>query len=178
MGQNSVIRPNRNHGFGITTQDTFTRPADTTAYASGDLVANSTTAGSVVPLEFDGVVLPTNGFNGAARIEACRIRRSTANTGSFRVHLYTSAPTFTNGDNAAFLTTQAANYLGAFDVSVDRTFSDGAAGRGVSVSGSPMTITIPSGVMLYGAVEARGAITVGSAETITVTLEVYRFPAT
>jgi hypothetical protein len=26
----------------------FTRPADTTAYASGDLVANSTTAGSVV----------------------------------------------------------------------------------------------------------------------------------
>jgi hypothetical protein len=41
-----------------------------------------------------------------------------------------------------------------------------------------MTITIPTGVMLYGAVEARGAVTVGNAETFTVTLEVYRFPAT
>ena len=30
----------------------FTRPGDTTPYASGDLVANSTTAGSVVPLTF------------------------------------------------------------------------------------------------------------------------------
>ena len=32
---------------------TLTRPADTTAYASGDLVANSTTAGSVTPLTFN-----------------------------------------------------------------------------------------------------------------------------
>ena len=31
---------------------TFTRPTDTTAYTSGDLVGNSTTAGSVVPLSF------------------------------------------------------------------------------------------------------------------------------
>jgi hypothetical protein len=33
-----------------TVSATFTRPSDTTAYASGDLVANSTTAGSVTPL--------------------------------------------------------------------------------------------------------------------------------
>ena len=31
----------------ILTSNVITRPADTTAYASGDLVANSTTAGSV-----------------------------------------------------------------------------------------------------------------------------------
>lgn len=30
-----------------TLSGSFTRPSDTTAYASGDLVANSTTAGSV-----------------------------------------------------------------------------------------------------------------------------------
>jgi hypothetical protein len=33
----------------------FTRPADATAYASGDIVANSVTAGSVVPLNFPNV---------------------------------------------------------------------------------------------------------------------------
>lgn len=31
---------------------TFSRPADATAYASGDIIANSTTAASVVPMEF------------------------------------------------------------------------------------------------------------------------------
>lgn len=31
---------------------TFTRPADTTQYAAGDLIANSATAASVVPLSW------------------------------------------------------------------------------------------------------------------------------
>jgi len=36
----------------MTSSASFTRPANTTAYADGDLVANSATAASVVPLTF------------------------------------------------------------------------------------------------------------------------------
>lgn len=39
---------------------TFSRPADNTAYASGDIIANSGTAASVVPLEF--AVDPRTGY--------------------------------------------------------------------------------------------------------------------
>ena len=35
----------------------------------------------------------------------------------FRLHLYTAAPTCANGDNGAWSTDGAANYIGAFDVS-------------------------------------------------------------
>ena len=49
----------------------FTRPADTTAYASGDLVANSTTAGSVIPMTF--VIRPENR---GSMIRRARIKKS------------------------------------------------------------------------------------------------------
>jgi hypothetical protein len=148
----------------------FTRPADTTAYASGDLVANSTTAGSVTPLSLTcGRASSGSGATGLIR----RIKIHKTNTGvtsaSFRVHLYSASPTCTNGDNGAWLTTQAAGYLGAFDVTVDRAFSDGAAGVGAPVTGSDVAFTTQT---VYALVEARGAYTPGNAEVITVTAEV------
>jgi hypothetical protein len=176
-------RPNANHGFAFTTQGTLTRPADTTAYASGDLVANSTTAGSVVPVSLLNVVL-TNGnegaVSGAVRLEACRIRKTGTGTtsASFRVHLFQTSPTSAAGDNAAFSSNNAANYLGAFDVAVDRAFTDGAAGRGLSVTGTPMTVTLASGTTVFALVEARGAYTPATSEVFTIVLEGYRFPAT
>jgi hypothetical protein len=51
----------------------FTRPADTTAYASGDLVANSTTAGSVVAMSFASA---TFGSGAPAQIRRVRILTS------------------------------------------------------------------------------------------------------
>jgi hypothetical protein len=42
----------------------FTRPNNTTAYASGQLVANSTTAGSVAPMAFV-LGIPTGSANSA-----------------------------------------------------------------------------------------------------------------
>jgi hypothetical protein len=64
----------------------FTRPADTTTYASGDLVANNTTAGSVVPLTFTAV---TRSAGDSVRIERARINTSNAllTNASFRLHL-------------------------------------------------------------------------------------------
>lgn len=148
----------------------FTRPADTTAYASGDLVANSTTAGSVTPMTFT----IGNYLNQGCMIRRARIRKT--NTGvtnaSFRLHLYrTTSPTVSNGDNGAWLSNQAANYIGAIDVTVDRAFTDGAAGNGVPVSGAEVNSAVN---VVYGLLEARGAYTPGNAEVFTIELEVIR----
>jgi hypothetical protein len=162
--------------FAAIIADSFTRPADTNAYAVGDLVANSTTAASVVPLAFDNASIAT----GICRIDGARIRKSTATTtaASFRLHLFHAAPSVaTTGDNGAFGTvvSGAASYLGAIDVTIDRAFADGAAGSGIPMRGSPLNVSVPAGQIIYGLLEARGAYTPASAEVFTVTLEVFRF---
>lgn len=160
-------------GFGAVASANFTRPSDTTAYASGDLVANSTTAGSVTPLTFTSAV---RAAGGVTRVERIRLRKSGTSTtnASFRVHLYSSSPTAANGDNGAF-STAVSNYIGAVDVVIDRAFSDGAAGAGVPLVGSAMTFTIPSGTSLFGLIEARAAYTPASGEVFTAIAELYRF---
>lgn len=140
----------------------FTRPADTTAYASGDLMANSTTAGSVVALSF-GV---TPGPLQIRRVRVSKTGTSVTNT-SFRLHLFAAVPTVANGDNGAISPTQAANYLGQIDVSVAQAFSDGAAGMATTEINC-----FPAGVAIYGLLEARAAYTPASAEVFTVALEI------
>ena len=145
----------------------FTRPADTTAYASGDLVANSVTAGSVVPMQF--TASRATGKGGMIR----RIRLRKSGTGvtnaSFRLHLYSAAPsTIANGDNGAWSTSGVADYIGALDVTMDRAFTDGAAGNGLPITGGEINYVADT---LFGLLEARGAYTPASGETFTVTLE-------
>lgn len=145
-----------------------TRPADTVAYASGDIVANSTTAVSVVPLSF-GDVRRGPGF--AARIRRVRINKSGASVtnAAFRLHLFNVLPTVTSGDNAAIvIATGAAGYIGQLDITVGQTFTDGAQGAATT------ELNINSS-LLYGLLEARGAYTPVSAEVLTVTLEVERY---
>src|SRR6185503_21341848 len=102
----------------------FTRPGDTTAYASGDLVANSVTAGSVVPLAF------TNIGNGPYRtVQIRRVRISKSTTGvtnaQFRVHLFNALPAVTSGDNAAIvISVGAAIYIGQVDITMNQSFTD------------------------------------------------------
>ncbi len=151
---------------------TFTRPADVTAYASGDLVANNTVAGSVVALVFSTAARIGAG-NGAVR--RARIRKSGTGVANaaFRLHLYTTAaPTVTNGDNGAWLSTGSASYLGSIDITVDKAFSDGAAGQGAPAAGAEINFALASGQTLWGLLEARGAYTPANAETFSVSLEV------
>ena len=159
----------------ILTSNTITRPSDTTAYASGDLVANSTTANSVTPFSWTNAVkFP----GGPIRIERIRIVKSgtSVSQSSFRVHLYNQAPaSVTNGDNGAWLTS-VTGYIGAFDVTVDRAFTNGADGAGISLTSTPMTCKTASGsTTLFALLEARGAYTPANAETFTLVLEGYRF---
>lgn len=154
-----------------TPQTSFTRPADTTAYTSADLVANSVTAGSVVPLSF---TIDPGGGGGNYFIRRARLKKSGTGVtnASFRLHLYLSSPTAANGDNAAWSTTESA-YIGSFDITIDKAFTDGAKGVGAPLVGSEVHFNIPPSGIVYGLVEARGAYTPTSAEVFTATLEAY-----
>jgi len=148
----------------------FTRPGDTTAYASGDLVANSVTAGSVVPLAF------TNIGNGPYRtVQIRRVRISKSTTGvtnaQFRVHLFNALPAVTSGDNAAIvISVGAAIYIGQVDITMNQSFTDGGSGQATTeINTNP-----GSSSTIYGLVEARAAYAPGNAEVFTVGLEVFQ----
>lgn len=149
----------------------FTRPADTTAYASGDLVANSTTAGSVTPLSW--VIARSD--TGSVFIRRFKLSKTntTITSASFRLHLYTASPTVTNGDNGAWLSTES-GYLGSLDITVDKVFSASSAGYGVPQNGYEINAALASGLTIYGLLEARAAYTPANAEVLTVSLEAWQ----
>ena len=147
----------------------FTRPADTTTYSSGDLVANSTTAGSVTPLSFSLFRAP-QGQTILMRVRIAKTGTSTTNA-TFRVHLYQASPTVANGDNGAWSSDKAGDYLGNIDVGSMFAFTDGAAGFGSAAAGAEMRVRLAAGATIYGLIEARGAYTPANAEVFTVTLE-------
>lgn len=152
----------------------FTRPADTTAYASGDLVANSTTAASVVASHFAAA----GGPGGTGVIRRVTLYKSSAvvTAASFRVHFFLADPaTVTNGDNGAFSVSGVADYLGAADVTIAQAFTDGAWGAGTPNAGSEITFDIvdAAGVSIYWLLEARAAYTPASAEVFTLRPEIW-----
>lgn len=153
----------------IVSSANFTRPNDTTAYAAGDLVANSTTAGSVTPMS----LAVGRAYGASGMIRRARIKKSGANAGTFKLHLFKASPTVTNGDNGAFLPNNSANYIGALAINADRIFSDGVVGGGVPLNGSEMNFVLPAGqAILYGLLEASGATTPAAQEVFTLELEV------
>lgn len=151
-----------------TISGSFTRPNDTTAYASGDLVANSTTAGSVTPIS----LALTNPAQVQTIIKRIRLMKSgtTATNGQFRVHFYGASPTVANGDNGAWSSNKAANYFGSIDVTVI-AFTDGCTGTGAATAGAEMQITLTSGRTLYCLLEARAAYTPAAQEVFTLYAE-------
>lgn len=166
--------PRRVVGVATVVSANFTRPSNTTAYASGDLVASSTTAGSVAPLSWTVARVAA----GTGCVRRARLKKSgtTPTNASFRLHLYLTAPTPANGDNGAWLTTHA-GYLGWVDLDASgtggRTFSDGVGAQGGPGAGSEITFQLASGQTIYGLLEARAAYTPESAEEFTVDLEVF-----
>ena len=152
----------------------FTRPADTLAYTAGDLVANSTTAGSVVPLSW---TLQSSFITAPFTIKRATIVTSSTAVANLnlRLHLYSASPAVTNGDNGAFTSTLAANYLGYIICDGTTTpgakFSDGAVAIGSIAAGAELNVKMPSGRTIYGLLEALAAYTPTSAETFTVILD-------
>lgn len=157
----------------ITPSSAFTRPNDTTAYAIGDLVANSTSAASVQPLLWRvGVADIAGGTLGkhTAYVAGVRLKldNSTVTNAQFRVHLYKATPTFTSaGDNSAFATVVATgylNWLGSFDTTIVHITADGVSGLAVPTDGAILPFhqgTLDPGayVQYWGLIEARAAYT-------------------
>lgn len=150
----------------------FTRPSNTTAYASGDLVANSTVAGSVTPM----TLALARANDKPLMIRRARLQKSTTGVtnASFRAHYYKDSPTISNGDNGAWLTTLS-GYLGYVDITMSQSFSSQAIGIGVPNAGSEIITAPSSGTSnIYALLEARAAYTPGSAEVFTLYTEVLR----
>lgn len=147
----------------------FTRPADTTAYASGDTVANSVTAGSVTPLTLTAARVAAGTFM-CHRLKLHKSGTSVTNA-AFRVHLFKTSPTSASGDNAAISMTGVAGYLGYVDIVIDQAFTDGAAGFS-SLAMSDTIVSLASGTSLFALLEARAAYTPISAEVFTLTAEI------
>ena len=162
-------------GFSAVVSGTFSRPADTTAYTIGDIVANSTTAGSVAPVAL--AVARANGGTGSI----LRARLSTTKTGLagteiFRVHLFTTSPTVSSGDNAAIsVAGRAAGYIGAFDVTMSQVYNDGAKGIAGPLQGSQVVFVAGGATTnVWAVLEARTAYTPASGETFVIELETLR----
>lgn len=151
-------------------QASFTRPGNTTAYASGQLVANSTTAAAVVPLAF---TVGGNAMPGMMRLTRVRLFKSgtSATNAAFRAHVYGASPTVANGDGGVWSTSQAAAYLGAIDVPSLKAFTDGCSDIGASAAGSELMLRLAAGNVFYALLEARGAYTPIANEQFTLTLE-------
>lgn len=146
----------------------FTRPNDTTAYASADLVANSTTAGSVTPLTLRAPA----GMQMVKIWRAGITRSSTSITNAaFRVHFYADSPTVANGDNGA-LSSTISNYQGFIDVVTPTlAFSDDSKFHGIYVNNAlaaPLVMPVDKDGKIYVLLEARGAYTPAAQEVFTV----------
>ena len=148
----------------------FSRPNNTTAYASGQLVANSVTAGLVVPMAF---TVGGNSMPGQFRLSRIRLFKSgTSSTNAqFRLHLYGAPPSVANGDGGVWSTSGAGFYLGSIDVASMKAFTDGCADVGDDAAGSEHWIRLAGGATYYGLMEARAAYTPVANEQFTVTPE-------
>src|SRR5213082_294872 len=96
----------------VTPSSSFTRLANTTAYASGQLVGDNATAGSVTRMSWAAARVAAGSFS--VRRARCNKSTNTTANGLFWLHLYSASPTLTNGDAGAYLTPRA-GYLGTIE---------------------------------------------------------------
>lgn len=149
----------------------FTRPADTTAYAANDLVANSTTPGSVTPLTF---AMP--GLRGGigAKLVSARILKSAASAtlATFALHFFGRAQVVTAGDNGAFQVVNGTDYLGSLAADMatlgSTHFSAGGLWKLFQPT-LPLPLDLPAG-NVYAYLVAGAAYVPASAETFAVQL--------
>jgi len=167
--------PNGNIGtgqnFGLTTgapTSSLTRPGNTTAYVSGELIGSNVTNTSLVVPSF---TVPAN----APVISALRLWTN-ATTGwaaaTIVVTLWSTAPTYANGDGGAYVVaTGAAGFLGQFSFSMNQ-YQDGAAGRAGMTAG-PALVLPSSLTTVYWDMEIFSTVTPISGQVFHLTAEAH-----
>ena len=157
----------------LTSASTLTRPANTTAYAAGQLVASNVTAGSiVVPSLAVALNNAGSGIVKRLRLRASQTTGLTAAT-SFGVDLWTAAPTFTNGDGGAYVVaTGSASWLGTFTFGSMFQAGDGAFAAAAPDVGQEIWFVCGAGSSnLYWSLFTNSAFTPTSGETFVLTAE-------
>lgn len=151
----------------------FTTPVGVVGYAVGNLIANSATAGSVVPMAFT-VCRDTSGTSGMVRRAHIKTQDTGFAAATVRLHLYRASPTAANGDHAAWSTSESL-WIGDMDVTLDHVFTDPVEkGNGAPAVGSEISYQCAAGVQtIYGLLEARSAATPQGAKVWTATLEAW-----
>lgn len=148
---------------------TLTLPSGGGSYSSGQGVLNNATAGSVT----NQTCQVSRYASGPVTLTGARLLSSNAAaTGTFRVHFYVTAPTYSSGNGVALSTAHATHFC-AIDVVLGPTsgglvFSDGVDGFGVPVTGGGCTRVLTSGQIIYPVIEARSASTWLAAQTFIV----------
>lgn len=154
---------------------TLQRPADTAAYAVGDIVAQSTAAASCSAVAMAAARDTASG----GCLRRCRVKVNDLAwfNANLYVHIFKDAPTFSSGDNAAFAAALTeSNYLGALSVTLDQKFSGSIVkGVGAPVAGSEIIFDPSAGTQnIFFVIETKTAVTPGSAKTFTVAFELLR----
>lgn len=149
---------------------TLTRPTNTTNYAQGQLIASNVTAGSIVVPSFAIV-----NSAGGAEIQRIRLRTTaTSNWGTtFTVNLWTTAPTYTNGDGGTYaVATGSAAHLCTLNITLTQ-YGDGAAGEAQPNVGNACGVKLASGTAISWDLQYTGSasLTPLSGQTFTVTPE-------
>lgn len=143
-------------------QTSFARPADTTAYAVGDAVMNSTSAPSLITFPNAARIAAGSGIIVGARLAKSS---NVITNATFRLWLYTGAPTTIPNDNAPFGQAWANRTvrLGYIDFTAPIQGSDCASYFG-SFTNSQLAYKLPSGTAINGILQALGAYSPASGE--------------
>lgn len=152
---------------------TLSLTSSTTAYAAGNLIANNATAGSITVPNF---TLP----NSAGGFVAGRILLTVNDSGggwsgaTVQLDLFTAAaPTFTNGDHAAFaVATGSANHRAQYTCTFYTAQGDGTWAECIPSFGTYVLVKLASGTALYWTLQSlNGTGALQASKTITATLE-------
>lgn len=157
---------------------TFTFNGSTPTYAAGQIVANSSTAGSVTPLSWTATTAAACSF------DLYQVKLSITQTGAgvntafdgwqLLMRFYTSAPAYGAGDGSAYrVTTGGANLVATYSCTLTQ-LDDAATGNCVPVNAPPLTLKLASGSTLYADLTAQGAPIGGARQASkVVTAELY-----
>lgn len=168
--------------FGAALSPVLTNPtstlqltSSTSVYAAGNLIASSATAGSVVVPSF-----AIANSAGGASIPRVRLSNNDATSTAWggqtvQVDLWSTAPTFTNGDRAAWaVATGSAAHLGAFTCILSAVTGDGVYQECAPSVGTAVYIKLASGTSVYWTLQAvTGTGTTGASKVFTIAAEVY-----
>ena len=152
-------------------KQSFTRPNDTTAYAAGDLIANDTTAGSVLGLAITGATLSGNG--GSGTITSVLLNKTGTAVAQIRAHFLKTQHAVSNGDNGglAFTSIDLDNYIGFADINLADVATGGVFGQAdVSID-----YELATGDTIYCFLEALAAYTPIAVAVMTVVAKFRRY---